>query len=162
MKQHAIKASKLVGAIVLSASLLFGFSGVNAFGEAREVKTYEQLFPDPYFAELVAFYTGHNVYDIATQSDLDKITDLKTSTNDVLIVDSVFDLTGIGNLRNLESMDLSNMYIANVPDEIENLVALKTVDLSSNQIVHISENIGYLSNLEELHFDNNKIASFPR
>lgn len=152
-----MKFGKRIVSLVLTLSLLLTVG----WAEKAETKTYEQLFPDPYFAKLVAYYAGHNVSDIATQGDLDKITTLKVSDGDTQIVDCVFDLTGISNLQNLEHIEFPNSYIANIPDEIGNLAALKNINLSGNQIVHVSDKIGNLSNLEELHLDNNKITSFP-
>lgn len=92
---------------------------------------------------------------------LDRITSLKVFDGDLRIVEDVFDLAGIGSLRNLEELDLSGMGIASIPGEIGELVFLRKADFSDNQIVYVSEELKNLDNLEELHLDHNRIAEFP-
>lgn len=160
-----MKLNKIIVSFILVFSMLYSVAWAEqASGVCNtrtDMKTYEQLFPDPYFAKLVAYYTNHDISDIAREEDLNKVNSLELFDGRTEIVEHVFDLTGISNLQNLESIEFSNSYIANIPDEIGNITSLKKINLSGNQIVHVTDKIGNLDNLEELYLDNNKISDFP-
>lgn len=98
--------------------------------------TYEDMFLDPKLAKLVATYTDSNVSDV---------------------VDTLFHLSGIANLKNLEKIDLSGMKIISIPDEIKGLKSLKYIDLSNNKLVYVSDFVYTLPSLTELHIDNNNL-----
>lgn len=160
-----MKFSKTFLSITLMGSMLFSSAGAAYAGSQtpapEDPLTFEQLFPDPYFAELIAHHAGCEISDIAEQEALDRITCLTAFDNDQKIVEDVFDLTGIGSLQNLEEIDLSGMAIASIPSEIGELEFLRKADFSDNQIVYVSAELVKLEDLEELHLDRNRIGAFP-
>jgi hypothetical protein len=67
----------------------------------------------------------------------------------------------IGNLVNLQYLELTNNQITSIPAEIGNLVKLTHINLGSNQITSIPSEIGNLVNLEGLELGRNQITSIP-
>lgn len=65
-------------------------------------------------------------------------------------------------LNYLESLDLSNNELTEIPEWVQNLTSLKRLYLNNNQIDKIPEWIGKLTNLEELHLENNKLTKIPK
>jgi internalin A len=64
----------------------------------------------------------------------------------------------------LSGMDLSNLppsRIKTLPDSIGNLKNLQSLYLSQNQLETLPHSIGKLSNLQFLHLDNNRINTLP-
>ena len=119
--------------------------------------TYEDMFLDPNLAKLIATYTNSNVSDVVDSKKLSEIKILSNKYKDKKVVDTLFHLSGIANLRNLEKIDLSGMKIISILDEIKDLKSLKYIDLSNNKLVYISEYVYDLPLLEELHIDNNNL-----
>ena len=119
--------------------------------------TYEDMFLVPKLAKLVATYTDSNVSDVVDRKKLSEIKILSNKYKDKKVVDTLFHLSGIANLKNLEKIDLSGMKIISIPDEIKDLKSLKYIDLSNNKLVYVSEYVYDLLLLEELHIDNNNL-----
>lgn len=119
--------------------------------------TYEDMFLDPNLAKLIATYTNSNVSDVVDSKKLSEIKILSNKYKDKKVVDTLFHLSGIANLKNLEKIDLSGMKIISIPDEIKDLKSLKYIDLSNNKLVYVSEYVYDLPLLEELHIDNNNL-----
>jgi Leucine-rich repeat (LRR) protein len=67
----------------------------------------------------------------------------------------------IGNLINLQSLDLENNQLSSLPDSIGNLINLHKLDLSSNQFSSLPDSIGNLINLQQLYLSSNKLESLP-
>lgn len=67
----------------------------------------------------------------------------------------------IGNLYNLNELDLSNNAITHIPKEIINLKELKILKLYNNKILSIPDEIGQLSKLEFLGLQLNIIEKLP-
>lgn len=144
--------------IFLFASLF----SITIFGEQNKSVsdkklTYEDMFLDPKLAKLVATYTDSNVSDVVDSKKLSEIKILSNKYKDKKVVDTLFHLSGIANLKNLEKIDLSGMKIISIPDEIKDLKSLKYIDLSNNKLVYVSEYVYDLPLLEELHIDNNNL-----
>ena len=70
--------------------------------------------------------------------------------------------SSIGNLNNLQVLDLGNNNITNVVPEIGNLTSLKKLHLGGNNISDLPESMGNLVNLEKLYLsDNVGIKNLP-
>jgi len=67
----------------------------------------------------------------------------------------------IGNLKNLEILDLSYNSIVSLPKGISGLKNLRELDLHSNDLISIPEEIGNLKNLRELRISFNELTSLP-
>ncbi len=67
----------------------------------------------------------------------------------------------IGDLSNLESLDVLNNKILSFPAEVGNLTNLKTLFVDGNELQELPSEIGKLSNLESLFVGNNNILSLP-
>lgn len=119
--------------------------------------TYEDMFLDSNMAKLVATYTDSNVSDVVDRKKLNEIRILSNNYKDKKVVDTLFHLSGIANLKNLEKIDLSGMKIISIPDEIKDLKSLKYIDLSNNKLVYVSDFVYTLPSLTELHIDNNNL-----
>lgn len=68
----------------------------------------------------------------------------------------------IGQLLNLQSLNLMLNFIKIIPKEIGKLLNLKELYLSHNDITVIPKEIGKLLNLEELYLSNNNITKIPK
>ena len=67
----------------------------------------------------------------------------------------------IGELENLRSIYLYNNELTSLPDEIGNLKNLEELSLISNNISSLPESIGNLENLRVLHMPFNDLTSLP-
>ncbi|MHA2250677.1 MAG: leucine-rich repeat domain-containing protein [Candidatus Kariarchaeaceae archaeon] len=67
----------------------------------------------------------------------------------------------IGNLTNLESLDLSDNQLTNLPESIGNLTNLESLDLSSNLLTSLPKSIGNLVNLKSLNLSGNQLTNLP-
>ena len=69
----------------------------------------------------------------------------------------------IGNLKNLEELNLRDCRLHSFPDSLSKLTKLRTLDVSQNGFVirGPSEDIGNLENLEELNLRDCRLHSFP-
>jgi len=71
----------------------------------------------------------------------------------------------LGQLYNLKKLDLEHLedtQIEEIPKEIGQLHNLQHLDLMYNQIEEIPKEIGQLHNLQELLLDNNQIEKIPK
>ncbi|XP_077223703.1 disease resistance protein At4g27190-like [Tasmannia lanceolata] len=72
-------------------------------------------------------------------------------------------LSHVGELKALESLDLSRNKFSQLPMEIGNLTNLRRLDLSSNDFKELPMEIGNLTNLRRLNLSNNEILEvIPR
>lgn len=64
-----MKLNKLIVFLVLilsiSCTMAWAEQSLSETSTITDMKTYEQLFPDPYFAKLIAHYANHDISDIA-------------------------------------------------------------------------------------------------
>jgi Leucine Rich repeats (2 copies)/Leucine Rich Repeat len=67
----------------------------------------------------------------------------------------------LGQLTNLQHLDLTGNQIISLPPSLGNLVQLKKLYLDDNQITSLPPALGNLINLEEIHLDGNQLASLP-
>jgi len=84
-----------------------------------------------------------------------KLTKLAISGNKIGEIES------IGNLINLEILNIGNNQLTSLPETIGNLTNLKYLDIGNNQLTILPETIGNLTNLIELHISANKIKYLP-
>lgn len=64
----------------------------------------------------------------------------------------------IGNLTQLNKLDLSRNHIKGLPENIGNLTNLKYLNLSSNQLATLPATISKLKNLKHLDLKNNSLS----
>ena len=67
----------------------------------------------------------------------------------------------IGNLKNLEKLNLNGNSITSIPDSIGNLKKLKHLDLGNNYLNSLPDSIGNLESLEELILYYNHLETLP-
>ena len=67
----------------------------------------------------------------------------------------------IGELHNLEELDVSLTGISKLPDSIGNLSCLKKLNLGGTRLAHLPEGVGELHNLEELDVSRTLIRELP-
>ena len=73
----------------------------------------------------------------------------------------VSDISDLGSLRNIISLNLSNNRIKEIPLGISYLKRLKNLDLSNNQVYALPKGFVSLNKLEELNLENNQLGSLP-
>lgn len=141
-----------------------------------------ELIPDRAFAAIVRDELGLISFnDPVTQEQLDTVDEITANYTEPPIAS----LEGIGFLRNLESLLLSDQTIVKLPDEMASLSKLKNLnlwycsdlsvlpawicDLTSlkyltirgSNISELPEDIGNLQNLKELDISQTKITELP-
>jgi len=124
------------------------------------IGTIAELFPDPNLAKVVRDKAGKfSVSQPVTQADLDSITSLGLWN-----VGDITDLTGIGRIRNLESINAGDISLQYLPDEMRALTKLKTLRITRTNLMELPEWIGELTNLTslDLNCDGNKKGSLTR
>ena len=67
----------------------------------------------------------------------------------------------IGQLKNLEVLDLSRTNLNSLPPEIGQVTNMRWLDLVGNNLTALPPEIGQLKNLEELALDNNNLTMLP-
>ena len=67
----------------------------------------------------------------------------------------------IGDLTNVEEIDLSYCGLRRIPESIGNLINLKYIDLTNNQLTTIPESIGRVVNLKKLNLSMNRLLTLP-
>lgn len=152
MKLNKKYLSIIMITLVVIISIFNNNVSAKNFNETDKL-TFEEIFPDPNFAKLIANNLNKEIFDIVQEEDLLKVEylDLTTSRNKYDIED-IYDITGIGLLKNIKYIDLSNSYIISIPDEIENLSKVETLNFNNNQLVYISDNLNKLPNLKRIDF----------
>ena len=68
----------------------------------------------------------------------------------------------LGNLQNLESLDLAYNNLDCLPESIGNLKNLKSLDVKYSNLTKLPDQISQLSNLEILDITNNRITELPK
>ena len=67
----------------------------------------------------------------------------------------------LGQLVNLQELDLEDNQLTSIPSELGQLSNLKYLYLTNNQLVSIPKELGQLSNLVVLYLTNNQLVSIP-
>jgi Leucine-rich repeat (LRR) protein len=67
----------------------------------------------------------------------------------------------IGNLTNLQELDLYENQLTFLPDSIGNLHNLQKLNLQSNQLTFLPDSIGNLRNLQKLNLQSNQLTFLP-
>jgi internalin A len=67
----------------------------------------------------------------------------------------------IGQLANLQKLDLSDNQLASLPKSIGQLANLQTLNLHSNQLMSLPESISQLASLKTLNLRSNQLMSLP-
>jgi hypothetical protein len=99
--------------------------------------------------------------EIKNFDNLSKLTKLKVLdiayTNNYIYNNKKKSLDFLGNLTNLQSLDIRNTYLINF-DFIKQLTNLKKIKFGCNDYSYTLKDIEHLANLEELEFDGNSIS----
>ncbi|HEX9991123.1 MAG TPA: COR domain-containing protein [Chloroflexia bacterium] len=67
----------------------------------------------------------------------------------------------IGQLTNLQNLRLNGNQLSQLPPEIGQLTNLRALILGNNQLAQLPPEIGQLANLQELHLGNNQLSQLP-
>ena len=67
----------------------------------------------------------------------------------------------IGNLTQLESLDIRGNQLTKLPESIGNLTQLNELDLSGQKLTELPESIGNLTRLNSLNLDGNQLTDLP-
>ncbi|KYR00323.1 hypothetical protein DLAC_03066 [Tieghemostelium lacteum] len=68
----------------------------------------------------------------------------------------------IGQLRHLKHLNMSSNSIESLPEQLYQLVFLETLELQMNKLTKIPEDLGSLVNLQLLNLSNNQIQEIPK
>jgi hypothetical protein len=68
----------------------------------------------------------------------------------------------LGNLTELQILDLSSNQLSSLPPELGNLASLQTLDLSHNRLSSLPPELGNLANLQTLNLSVNPLSSLPQ
>jgi len=139
------------------------------------------IFPDEGLAEAVRLEINTHadrlsnpipsIYDkVVTDFDLDQVTEIVVTGTEGKATSIFFSevhaageiadiasLQGIGRLKNLKTLELTNYSITEIPEEIESLTSLESLNLSGNEIETVSDGLWDLNSLETLNLSNNNI-----
>src|SRR5258708_34003059 len=67
----------------------------------------------------------------------------------------------LGQLTNLQQLDLTGNQITSLPESLGNLIRLKKIYLDGNQITSLPESLGNLIQIKEIQLDENQLVSLP-
>ena len=100
--------------------------------------------------------TNEELLQIIEQAVTDKVTTLKLFGKDLTKLPPE-----IGQLTNLQSLDLRRNQLSSLPPEFGQLTNLQTLDLTFNQLSSLPPEIGQLTNLQTLDLTFNQLSSLP-
>ncbi len=127
------------------------------------INTFSQTYSDDSLA-VRAILDSNGLYDIS----VDSVTDSSGGRIVVLDLDNQFDQFNItslppeiGNLTNLEKLNLWDNFLTSLPQEIGNLTNLRVLFLYRNYITSLPSNMGNLNNLRFLGLGGNSLTSLP-
>ena len=89
----------------------------------------------------------------------------KRKARDTRLILSLFGLKTlppeIGQLGNLQTLNLRGNWLATLPDSLGQLSSLQTLDFERNQLATLPDSLGQLSSLRELYVSRNRLAALP-
>ncbi len=108
--------------------------------------------------EIIAVYLSkYNLTSLPNSiGDLSNLQELNLFKNDLTYLPDT-----IGNLSNLKELNLRSNYLISLPDTIGNLSNLKVLNLYENILTYLPDSIGNLSNLTSLEVWGNNLTSLP-
>lgn len=121
--------------------------------KAQSSVTFEEQFPNPHTAEVMASYFGKAVTDVIDD------TDLSTSS---LSLDSqeLTDITGITIFTELSGLFLDNNQLTKLPDNFNELSNLRLISLSNNQLTSLPDSfLTMVSRFSYLGLEGNLLPS---
>lgn len=147
--------------LVVGILLMFCFSGSSIMGKeiTQSSVTYQEVFPDAKFADVVAKKVGYSkkITDVVTQVDLDKITGTLFASSK-----EITSLEGIGYLRNLRILYADNNQISEIPAEISDLTSLEILDLGKNNVSVVPTTaLSQMTQLKSITLSNNAVSEIP-
>ena len=120
----------------------------------------KDLFPDEAFALVIRDKCGKfSIEQTVTQAELDKITWLQLTG-----FRNIYDLTGIGYLRHLSSLEMANGSTyrgKSFPDEFYTLTEMYKINLMFSEVEELSPAIANLTNLHYLLLPTCNIRTLP-
>ncbi|XP_043272546.1 leucine-rich repeat-containing protein 28-like isoform X2 [Venturia canescens] len=90
-----------------------------------------------------------------------KDNELKTLPEWIIDLVNVTHLYLNGDLKTLESLNLNDNYLKNIPKELSNLKNLRSLSLCNNEFIVLPEWLGSLEKLEQLKADENSLRELP-
>lgn len=144
--------------ILFAICLIFSFCVTSVAADSRylaETMTFHDYFPDANMAAVVADHLDKSADDTVTLEELHSIKYLSAYTQ------NISDITGIGYLINLITIDLSENQITDLPPEIGDLADLEVLQIDRNPLTSLPDEIGNLSKMTRLHIRITNLESLP-
>ncbi|QKQ73750.1 COR domain-containing protein [Nostoc sp. TCL240-02] len=100
--------------------------------------------------------TNEELLQIIEQAVRDKVTELDLSGKGLTTLPAE-----IGQLTDLQTLNLRSNQLSSLPPEFGQLTNLQTLNLDSNRLSSLPPEFGQLTNLQSLHLDLNQLSSLP-
>lgn len=130
-----------------------GKSDLNRTVGTETLGTFTELFEDEYFAKYIADYSGKNVDEEVTQTDLDRVTYISFYGEDY---SGITDLSGIQLLQKLQSLDISETAIKNL-DEVHDMEELRYITANDTKNLVSINGMKNLPNIVNVSISNSAV-----
>ena len=108
-------------------------------------------------------YSDIDINKIQEQCNITKLKYIYKKIKDLLYLNKTFNLNKtIESLINLQTLNLNNHQLKEIPKEIGSLINLNRLNLGYNQLKEIPKEIGSLINLQYLYLHDNKLKEIPK